>query len=892
MDRPLSEDLLIAGNQRVVEREYWLKKLSDDVQRGYIPYDFPVDVRKDQMIVCDLFTLPQPLAHSCHRLANGSKNNLYILLCGCLAVLVSKYTSHLDLVLGAPVLNEAPVADLLNLVIPLRLQLQESMTFKQLLMYVKAQHLEGVAHQNYPVEMLAAQLGSKAAISTFPLFDIVVLLEDIHIQQFFYKTAPALTFSFRAVDENLSIAVSYDSALYEKQTITRLAQRFIYLLGEMIAHKDDGSVMDLAIAKPDECHSWLAPLDRTAVAFPAQATVTQLFEEAVALFPTNIALQFGHERVTYAELNSQANRLARVLRARGIQPDAIIGIYAERSLEMVIGMLAVLKAGAAYLPLDPIYPPDRVAYMVEDSQVQSVLTQASLIDQLPASLDRLLLDDRHLYQGVDDTNLEPIHNERSLAYIIYTSGTTGQPKGVMIEHQQVARLFRNEQFPFAFNEHDTWTMFHSFCFDFSVWEMYGALFNGGRLIVIPRTMTVDMSSYLALLKQERVTILNQTPGAFFRLAEEESKDDQPTLALRYVIFGGEALKPGRLASWSQRYPQIQLINMYGITETTVHVTYKEITREDIQLDVSTIGRPIPTTSVSILDARLNPVPNGVPGELFVGGEGVARGYLHKPELTQQRFIPDPFHPGKSMYRTGDLGRLRNNGEIEFIGRADQQVKIRGFRIEIGEIEAQIMKFAGIANTIVLPVEDTDGEHALCAYIVVGGTPGDQSELALKLKEYVRQYLPAYMVPAFIVPISELPLTEHGKIHKALLPDPRDVIPVSIGYLAPRNQLERQLVEIWAHILKLPEDKIGIHDRFFDLGGNSFSVIALHTKVQETFKKQIPIMSYFQYPTIVSFVEHMQQMHDDHQETDLSEEEAEPEEMYSMMDALTQLAEAE
>jgi acyl-coenzyme A synthetase/AMP-(fatty) acid ligase/acyl carrier protein len=434
-------------------------------------------------------------------------------------------------------------------------------------------------------------------------------------------------------------------------------------------------------------------------------------------------------------------------------------------------------------------------------------------------------------------------------------------------------------------------MFHSFCFDFSVWEMYGALLYGGQLIVIPQTTTLNVPAYHDVLKTERVTILNQTPGAFLQLCEEEKKHTTHDLSLRYVIFGGEALMPGRLRQWNQDYPATRLINMYGITETTVHVTYKEITQAEIQADISNIGVALPPVSVYILNARLKPVPRGVAGEIFVGGEGVARGYLHNPELTQQRFIDDPYRPGKRMYRTGDLGKWTTDGEIEYVGRADQQVKIHGFRIEIGEIESHIRTFQDVTDVIVLPVEDAQGALALCCYVMTTRAHDPYSFIA-ELKSYLKQHLPVHMLPAFIVPLDDLPLTEHGKLNKAALPDPRQFVDAGEVYVPPRDHMERLLVEIWADVLKLPEEKIGIQSRFFDLGGNSFNVFELHTRVQAMLGKQISMMSYFQYPTIASFVEHLDTPG---AALEASSEAQEPEEdvdaidAYSMMDELTRLA---
>lgn len=888
MDRQLSNDFIVAANQRIIEREYWLKKFSDDFQRGYLPYDFPWSSQRATVRATETCVFPHDLTLSCLRLANASSHNLYLILCSCLALLTSKYLASPDVVIGSPVLKNAATEEYLNTVIPLRLMFQEHMTFKQVLTHVKEVYLEGITHQNYPIEMLAAQVGYHGKNDIFPFFDLVVLLQEIHMKQFFQHIGPNMLITFKHTNTTIEIEADYNTALYEKKTVQRLIQQFTSLLSQVLGQSRDTAIRELDVISQEDSRSLLANAHRTDAAFPEHATLTHVFEETVERFPQQVALQAGNLRLTYAELNSRANRLARVLRTKGSQPDAIIGLYAERSPEMIVGMLAILKAGAAYLPLDPHYPAERIRFMLEDSQTRLICTQSHLADDLPVSHELVLLDDEQQYNG-SESNQESLHTPKNLAYIIYTSGTTGKPKGVLVEHQQVVRLLKNAAFPFHFDENDTWTLFHSFCFDFSVWEIYGALLYGGRLLVVPQEMTLDPSHYLQLLKKERVTVLNQTPSAFFRLIEEERRSDAHTLALRYVIFGGEALQPGRLGVWSQLYPTTTLINMYGITETTVHVTYKEITRREIQADISTIGLPIPTTSVYILDAQLRPVPIGMPGEIFVGGKGVARGYLNRPDLTQERFLPNPFRLGDRLYRTGDIGRWRNNGEIEYIGRSDQQVKIRGFRIEIGEIEAQILKFPGIINTAVVSVEDGQGELSLCAYIV-SDSSAYTDMLPFHLKEHLERLLPAHMLPAYIVPLDKLPLTEQGKLNRTALPDPRQFSTRETLYAAPRTQLEWQVVRVWAEVLQIPEDTIGIHDRFFDVGGNSFTALLLNNRLQEVLQQQISVISHFQYPTILSFVEYLTHTHENADRPEASDEEAEPMDAYSMMAGFSQLAE--
>src|SRR6185437_12038409 len=445
----------------------------------------------------------------------------------------------------------------------------------------------------------------------------------------------------------------------------------------------------------------------------------ELFEGQVRLHPQAIAVSCEGQSLTYAELNARANQLAWHLRERGVGADRLVGICMERSLEMVVGLLGILKAGGAYVPLDPSYPAERLTYMLGDAAPSLVLTQERLKGRLPQSAaDVITIDtDWELIgrRSVRNPTLRPQGlSSDSAAYVIYTSGSTGKPKGVMVEHRNVVRLFAATESWFGFGERDVSTLFHSFAFDFSVWELWGALLYGGRVVIVPHLTARSPQEFYRLLCREGVTVLNQTPSAFAQLIEAQSQCADLKHALRVVIFGGEALEFRTLRPWVQRNgaEQPQLVNMYGITETTVHVTYRRLTQEEIESERgSIIGRPIPDLKTYLLDAHGKPVPIGVEGEIYVGGAGVARGYLNRPELTAERFLPDPFSadPKARMYKTGDQGKWRADGALEYLGRNDEQVKIRGFRIELGEIEAQLVCHGEIREAVVIAREDVPGE---------------------------------------------------------------------------------------------------------------------------------------------------------------------------------------
>ncbi|WP_143192229.1 non-ribosomal peptide synthetase, partial [Paenibacillus helianthi] len=417
----------------------------------------------------------------------------------------------------------------------------------------------------------------------------------------------------------------------------------------------------------------------------------------------------------------------------------------------------------------------------------------------------------------ETTNLENINSLQDAAYIIYTSGTTGLPKGVVIEHENVIRLLLNDEMEFDFNANDVWTMFHSYCFDFSVWEMYGALLYGGKLVIVPRFIAQSPEVLTDLLLQEKVTVLNQTPTAFYALMQEGSNFIRNDLALRYIIFGGEALSPMKLHKAKKAYPHTKLINMYGITEVTVHATYREVTEGDIEGEKSNIGHPIPTTTTYILDEQQKPVPLGVIGELFIGGKGIARGYLNREELTRNRFLANPFKPGEKMYRSGDLARWLPDGTLEYMGRMDHQVKIRGYRIECGEIEAQLLKHESVNETLVMARESEDGSKYLAAYIV-SETQVDVTEL----RRHLEKHVPSYMVPAYFIQVERMPLTSNGKVDRKALPLPEEGWMRGNEYVAPQGEMEEQLAEIWKEVLGI--EQVGRTDNFFELGGDSIKAV--------------------------------------------------------------------
>jgi len=637
--------------------------------------------------------------------------------------------------------------------------------------------------------------------------------------------------------ERLLLRIEYARDRFDDDVARRLLRYLEVTLVDIaeciLAPHGPALLRDLRILPADERMQLLAH-DAVAPSDSVVAPLHDLFEARVRETPDAEAVVAGEERLTYRELNARANRLAHALRQKGVQRNDIVGLAVERNADIAIGILAILKAGAGYLPLDPDYPKDRLAFIVGDAMARLVLVSSDVAASLQLEAAECL-DIATAGDGLPDTDPDAATAPEDLAYVIYTSGSTGKPKGVLVTHANVARLFSATDPWFAFGPHDTWTLFHSYAFDFSVWELWGALLYGGRLVIVPYWVSRDPAAFRKLLVDERVTILNQTPSAFRQLVQADLDEAPAPYALREIIFGGEALELQSLKPWIERYGDARprLVNMYGITETTVHVTYRPITRADVEAGRgSVIGRPIPDLYIRLLDERGEPVPVGVPGEIWVGGAGVANGYLNRPELSAQRFVTDPFDPSRSarLYRAGDLARRLPDGDLEFLGRIDAQVKIRGFRIELGEIEAALDAHPMVRESVVITREAGPGDVRIVAYIVVGsGADLTVSEV----RRYLRSSLPDHMIPSFIQTLQSIPLTANGKLDRGALPDVfRSVVDDVTLNEPPAPGTEQLLADIWRETLQV--DKINARDNFFDLGGHSLLAI----RVVVALEKQI------------------------------------------------------
>lgn len=841
----------LTGNTLERQLGYWRSRLGGRLPVLELPTRGPRPSLHSVSGAEKTWTLDLATTEAIRRFSHQKGATLFMTLLAAFKVLLYRYTSQDDILVGTPIANRGrrEIEGLIGLFINtlvLRTDLSGDPSFCVLLDRVKDVALGAYAHQEAPFEKLVEELQPERETSRTPLFQVMFALQNVppsqaHIDQLQIspysldvKTAKFdLTLAILEVEEGLIGAWEYNTDLFDHSMIERMMGHYGTLLNNILACPGQ-SISRLSILTQSERDLLLADAYRSAPNPPHVSLVTW-FESRVASNPESHALVFEGQRLSYRELNDRANRLAHHLRSLGVTRESLVGISVERSVEMIVGLLGILKAGGAYVPLDPAYPRDRLGFVLEDAKIRVLLTQQRMLEALPEHSAKVVcLDsDWPAIQAASGENLEVGLAPENLAYVIYTSGSTGKPKGVLVTHGHVGRLFTETQPWFNFGDGDVWSFFHSYAFDFSVWELWGALLYGGRLVVVPYLISRSPEAFYELLCREHVTVLNQTPSAFRQLVQAEETLQGGKLNLRLVIFGGEALDIPGLRPWFDRHgdENPQLVNMYGITETTVHVTYRPLTRQDSAPGGgSVIGVPIPDLQLYILDKHLEPAPIDVPGEMYVGGAGVSRGYLNRPDLTAERLVPDPFgrRAGMRLYKTGDSARRLANGDVEYLGRIDQQVKIRGFRIELGEIEATLSECPAVREAVVIAKGSGTGDKRLVAYVVVErNNPPSFAELRGLLK----QNLPDYMLPAAFVAVDALPLTPNGKIDRRALPEPDEDRPgVASLFVPPQNEVEKTLVEIWCDVLGAKE--IGIDDNFFELGGDSIRTIQALSKLRK------------------------------------------------------------
>jgi amino acid adenylation domain-containing protein/non-ribosomal peptide synthase protein (TIGR01720 family) len=779
-------------------------------------------------------------------------------------ILLSRYNQAEDIVFGGIVSGRPEsVPDVEKMVglfinaLPVRLRFSPGVTLAEALRQFQTQAIERRPHEYLPLAEITEQ-----AAGLRELFDHLVVLENYPMEEELRggdgQKGPAvrprlsqiegferthLDFTLVAVPRagKLEIEMTYNEAVYDAPQIARVQAHLIHLVTELAA-RPAAACLDVDFVPAAErrlLESW----NETSARYPTEATIHGLFAEQVLRHTKRPAVTAGGKTLNYGQVDAAARQLAGQLVQSGVRVGDRVAIWLPRGTDMIVSLLATIMAGGCYVPLDPEYPEERLRFILEDSGARVVVSHSEHRSPF-ANVRELCID---ATMTAPTPVVLPAVGPDTPVYIIYTSGSTGKPKGCLISHRNVVRLLTNDRFDFTFGPEDVWVVAHSFCFDFSVWEMYGALTYGGRVVVAPREVVRDVSSFVDLVIAERVTVLNQTPAAFYAFIAEALKRTAHDFSshLRYVIFGGDRLEARYLSEWADRYGanRPNLINMYGITETTVHVTFHRVTDDEIRSGDgrSVIGGPLPETQVWVLDRQRRVLPIGMVGELYVGGTGVGLGYLNRPELTAERFLPDPAGQNRRLYRTGDIGRWRDDGRLEYLGRNDHQVQVRGFRVELGEVEAACLAQGGIDQAVVLPHEETAGQVELVAYLV--GTKRSASDMRTALVGR----LPHYMVPSYFEWVAAIPLTANGKIDRKALPRPGAGADGPREATAPRNATEQVLHGLWREVLGLTN--IGVHDNFFDLGGQSLKAVRLRAKIESTLNVSVSLRDLFARPTI-------------------------------------------
>jgi amino acid adenylation domain-containing protein len=843
---------------------YWKQQLGGNLPVLDLPTDSPRKSVPTFNGAQAKVVLSPSLSAELKNLCQQEDVTLFMLLLTAFKTLLYRYTGQTDILVGSPIAsrNRAEIESLIGFfvnILVLRTSLNGIPNFRELLQRVKATALEAYTHQDLPFDKLVEALQPERHLSYNPLFQVMFVLQnvplpkpnlpdiDITFAECFNDTAKFdLTLFMEDREQGLIATLEYNTALFSADTMEQMLGHLQTLLEGIVANLNQ-SIAELPLLTAFERKQILVDWNQAQIDYPQYLCIHQLFEQKVELTPNAVALVFENQKLTYRELNTKANQLAHYLQKLGVKPEVCVGICMERSPEMVIGLLAILKAGGAYIPLDPKYPQERLAFMLEDSQANILLTQTHFIQCFPGNINSICL--HRDWQLIEQENTENLLSEvtsKNLAYIIYTSGSTGKPKGVTIEHCSCIALLHWARQVFTDDELVGVLASTSICFDLSVFEIFVPLSWGGKVILVENALHLPNSPAAT-----EVSLVNTVPS----IISELLRINGLPASVCTVNLAGEPLQHQLVQQIYQNDAIQRVFNLYGPSEDTTYSTFSLVKKQD---KIVTIGRPINNTQIYLLDANLQPVPIGVKGEIYLGGAGLARGYLNRPEVNNERFIPNPFEKargrrqeaeGSKLYKTGDLARYLPDGNLEYLGRIDYQVKIRGFRIELGEIEKVLIEHSAVREVVVLALE-----KQLVAFLVPkeGKTPTTN-----ELRNYLKVTLPDYMVPGLFVLLDAMPLLPNGKVNRSVLLVPTDLRPIiEVSYKAPSSEIERAIAIIWQEVLKL--EKVGINDNFFDLGGHSLLMFQVKLKLDTALNKELSIIELFQYPTIQSLAKYLSQ----------------------------------
>ena len=861
----------LQGEVLETQISYWKKQLGGNLPILELPTDHPRPPvqayrgKRKSLALGNALLLEELKA-----LSQREGVTLFMTLLAAFQTLLHRYTGQDDIIVGSPIANrnnleiEGVIGFFVNTLV-LRSDLSGDPSFRELLVKVREVALGAYAHQDLPFEKLVEELQVPRSLAYNPLFQVMFAFQNtppkpleltgLTLSPLEVETDTAkfdLTLDISEGPNGIFGAMEYNTDLFDATYVNRMVGQFQTLL-EGIVTNPERHISDLPILTDTERQEILVEWNNTRVNYPQDKLIHQIFEAQVEKTPDSVAVVFEGEQLTYRELNQRANQLAHYLQSSGVGPESLVGIAVERSIEMIVGLYGILKAGGAYVPLDPTYPAERVAYMMEDANVPVLLTQQRLLEKLPPCKARVICLDTEWDSLIGSQSIEnPICRAtlENAAYNIYTSGSTGKPKGAMNTHAGILNRLLWMQDAYRLTPSDAVLQKTPFSFDVSVWEFFWPLMFGARLVVARPEGHKDSDYLVRSIIEQQITTMHFVPSMLqiFLMA----KDVEKCTSLRQVICSGEAL-PLELQNRFFERLNAKLHNLYGPTEAAVDVTYWECKKES-SLKIVPIGRPVANTQMYILDRNMQPVPVGVSGELHIGGVQVARGYLHRPDLTAEKFIPDPFsgNPKARLYKTGDLARYLPDGNIEYLGRIDFQVKIRGNRIELGEIEALLGQHPAVREVVVMAREDIPGDMRLAAYIA----PNENHKISTgELRDYIMQQLPDFMVPSYFITLDKLPLTPNQKVDRKALPAPeKDKIISEAAYVAPKNELQRTITNIWQEILNVP--KVGMNDNFFELGGHSLLLVRVYYRLSEAVDKKLSLIDLFKFPTVGTLAEYL------------------------------------
>lgn len=806
------------------------------------------------------FIINQDLTNKINKYSDDYRYSGFILFLSALSIYLYRVIGKEDIIIGVPILlrptlKEQTTTGMFIDTIPIRLNVDANLNFQEYLSAVSQEWKQAMKHR-YPHDLLLQDVREKHNTKEI-LYDIVLsfqkaqfkIKQEYETRWFFNRNQTEslrINISDRENTGNLIIEMDYLLELFTEKEIESIQNHMLTVLKDAIENPEK-KLFELEILTEEEKYQLLYKFNDTYSDYPRNKTIHQLFEEQVERTPDNIAVVFKEKKLTYIELNQKSNQLARLLREKGVGADVIVAIMVNRSLEMIIGILAILKAGGAYLPIDPDYPLERIEFMLNDSRANLLFTQKHITESVRFTGEVLLIDNVDLYSG-NGSNLTNLNKPIDLAYVIYTSGSTGKPKGVMVEHFSVINRINWMQKKYPIGEDDTILQKTPFTFDVSVWELFWWGFTGARVNMLPPGGEKDSAVIVDAVHQQKITTMHFVPS-MLRIFLDYLEDNPSLLKqsfLRRIFASGEVLTSNHVQRFNRILSQrgiVSLHNLYGPTEATVDVSYYDCPIDSSMIAVIPIGKPIDNIKLYILDSSMQLLPIGAVGELYISGDGIARGYLNRPELTVDKFISNPFIHGTRMYRTGDMARWLSTGQIEYLGRIDHQVKIRGNRIELGEVESQLLNHDKINQTVVIDRSDIDDTKYLCAYYIANHEISNT-----ELRSHLGKTLPDYMIPSSFIRLENLPLSSNGKIDRKALPEPTGRINTGTEYVPPRNVIEKSLVEIWSELLGV--DNIGVKDNFFALGGHSLKATSLAIKIKKNFSLEFSPRQVYKTPTIV------------------------------------------